>query len=43
YFQFGGSDHIVLFEAACNVGLIAQPNVHYNQGQWIGQGHPYGG
>lgn len=37
YFQFGGSDIVMLFEAAGSVGLIAQPNVHYNQGSWIGQ------
>ncbi|HEX4302170.1 MAG TPA: phosphatidylserine decarboxylase [Rhizomicrobium sp.] len=40
YFQFGGSDHIVLFEAACNVALTAQPSVHYNQGQAIGHAYP---
>ena len=36
YFQFGGSDHIVLFERSCNVTLTAQPNVHYKQGEAIG-------
>lgn len=40
YFQFGGSDHIMLFEAACNVNITAQPNVHYNQGVCIGYAHP---
>ncbi|MCY1065376.1 phosphatidylserine decarboxylase [Nannocystis sp. RBIL2] len=40
YFQFGGSDHIVLFEAACNVNLTAQPQVHHNQGQAIGLAYP---
>ncbi|NOK31881.1 phosphatidylserine decarboxylase [Corallococcus exercitus] len=40
YFQFGGSDIVVLFEAASSVGLMAQPNVHYNQGSWIGQAFP---
>jgi phosphatidylserine decarboxylase precursor len=40
YFQFGGSDHIVLFETACNVNITAQPNVHYNQGVCIGYAHP---
>lgn len=40
YFQFGGSDHIVMFEAASNVRLTAQPNVHYNQGACIGNAHP---
>jgi phosphatidylserine decarboxylase len=40
YFQFGGSDHVMLFEAASNVNLTAQPNVHYNQGACIGQAYP---
>jgi len=40
YFQFGGSDHIVLFEAASNVTLSAEVNVHYNQGRPIGTAAP---
>jgi phosphatidylserine decarboxylase len=40
YFQFGGSDHIVLFEAVSNVNLTAQPGAHYNQGACIGYAHP---
>jgi len=40
YFQFGGSDHIVLFERASNVSLTAQPDVHYNQGESIGRAYP---
>jgi phosphatidylserine decarboxylase len=40
YFQFGGSDHIVLFEAASNVSFLAQPNVHYNQGTAIARAYP---
>lgn len=40
YFQFGGSDIVVLFEAASSVGLMARPQVHYNQGSWIGQAFP---
>ena len=40
YFQFGGSDCIVLFEAASMVDLTAQPNVHYNQGAVIGKAYP---
>ncbi|WP_223641941.1 phosphatidylserine decarboxylase [Corallococcus sp. EGB] len=40
YFQFGGSDIVVLFEASSSVGLTARPNVHYNQGSWIGQAFP---
>lgn len=39
YFQFGGSDHIVLFEAADRVNLTAQPDVHYNQGAVIGKAY----
>jgi phosphatidylserine decarboxylase precursor len=39
YFQFGGSDFIIVFERACKVQLIAQPNVHYNQGRVIGNSH----
>lgn len=41
YFQFGGSDFIMVFERACNVQLIARQNVHYNQGSGIGNAHPY--
>ena len=37
YFQFGGSDHIVLFEAAAAVELSAQPDLHYKQGVEIGR------
>jgi phosphatidylserine decarboxylase len=40
YFQSGGSDHVVMFEARANVNLTAQPNVHYNQGACIGQAFP---
>jgi phosphatidylserine decarboxylase len=40
YFQFGGSDHVVLFEASVNVKLTAQVNVHYNQGSRIGYASP---
>jgi phosphatidylserine decarboxylase len=32
YFQFGGSDHIVLYEAAANVTITAEVGEHYNQG-----------
>jgi len=37
YFQFGGSDHIVLFEAAAAVTISAEVNEHYNQGTRIGE------
>ncbi len=41
YFQFGGSDFVMVFERASNVQLITQPNVHYYQGTWIGNAYPY--
>jgi phosphatidylserine decarboxylase len=40
YFQFGGSDFILIFERASNMQLITKQNVHYNQGSWIGNAHP---
>jgi len=40
YFQFGGSDIVVLFEAKANVSLTAQPNIHYKTGTKIGEAHP---
>lgn len=40
YFQFGGSDIIMVFEASSNVCLSAQPNVHYKMGTKIGQAYP---
>ena len=41
YFQFGGSDFVMVFERASNVQLISQPKIHYNQGSWIGNAYPY--
>lgn len=41
YFQFGGSDFVMVFERASNVQLICQPNVHYKQGTWVGNAYPY--
>ncbi len=41
YFQFGGSDFVMVFERASNVQLINQPNVHVQQGTWIGNAFPY--
>ena len=35
YFQFGGSDVIVLFEAKSDVRFTAQPGVHYKMGTKI--------
>jgi hypothetical protein len=32
YFQFGGSDFVMVFERASNVQLVSQPGVHVNQG-----------
>ncbi|HEX8990211.1 MAG TPA: phosphatidylserine decarboxylase [Anaerolineales bacterium] len=40
YFQFGGSDFVMVFERSSNVQLICQPNVHYKQGSWIGNAYP---
>lgn len=40
YFQFGGSDIIMVFEASSNVMLTAQPNVHYKMGTKIGEANP---
>jgi phosphatidylserine decarboxylase len=40
YFQFGGSDIIVLFEAKSNVSFTAQPGVHYKMGTKIAQAYP---
>jgi phosphatidylserine decarboxylase len=40
YFQFRGSDFILLFEQASQVKLTCQPNLHYQQGSRIGQVHP---
>ena len=40
YFQFGGSDVVMLFESSVNAGLIMQPGVHYKQGSWIGHAFP---
>lgn len=41
YFQFGGSDFVMVFERASNVQLVSQPHVHCNQGSWIGRASPY--
>ena len=40
YFQFGGSDVVVLFEARCNVCFTAQPDTHYRMGSKIAQAYP---
>jgi phosphatidylserine decarboxylase len=41
YFQFGGSDFVMVFERASNVQLISRKDVHVNQGTWIGNAFPY--
>lgn len=40
YFQFGGSDIILLFEASSNVCFNARPTVHYKMGAKIAQAYP---
>ena len=40
YFQFGGSDVVMLFEAASNVSITAQLGVHYKVGSRIAQAFP---
>jgi len=40
YFQFGGSDIVVIFQARSNVSFIAQPGVHYKTGTRIAQSYP---
>lgn len=39
YFQFGGSDIVMLFEAKSNVSFNAQPGVHYKMGAKIAQAY----
>src|ERR1035437_3737048 len=40
YFQFGGSDIVMLFEASSNVCFTAQPAIHYKMGTKIAQAYP---
>ncbi|MBI3567936.1 MAG: phosphatidylserine decarboxylase [Gemmatimonadetes bacterium] len=40
YFQFGGSDFVMVFERASNVELTSQAGVHYQQGTSIGNAYP---
>lgn len=40
YFQFGGSDIILLFESSSNVSFSAQPGSHYKMGAKIAQAYP---
>lgn len=43
YFQFGGSDLVMLFEASSNVSITAQLGVHYKVGSRIAQAYPVSG
>jgi phosphatidylserine decarboxylase precursor len=40
YFQFGGSDIVMVFEQASNVTITAQPGIHYKVGTQIAKAHP---
>ncbi len=40
YFQFGGSDFVMVFERASNVHLTSRVGVHAQQGSCIGQAYP---
>jgi phosphatidylserine decarboxylase precursor len=40
YFQFGGSDFVMVFERASNVHLTCQRDVHCQQGTAIGDAYP---
>lgn len=40
YFQFGGSDIVMVFEAASNVSFTAQPGVHYKYGTKVADAYP---
>ena len=42
YFQFGGSDIVVVFERQSNVNITAQPGVHYRTGTKIAEAYPVG-
>lgn len=40
YFQFGGSDFVMVFSREANVHLDWQPNVHVRQGMAVGKAYP---
>jgi phosphatidylserine decarboxylase len=40
YFQFGGSDFVMVFERSSNVQLVCRPEVHYQQGAAVGNAFP---
>ena len=39
YFQFGGSDFVMVFESRCQVELTCRGDAHYVQGSAIGRLH----
>ena len=42
YFQFGGSDIVVIFQRQSNVNITAQPGTHYKMGTVMGYAYPAG-
>ena len=42
YFQFGGSDIVMVFQRESNVSITAQPGVHYRSGTRIAMAYPVG-
>lgn len=42
YFQFGGSDTVIVFQRSSNVDITAQPGTHYKMGTVIGHAYPAG-
>ncbi len=40
YFQFGGSDIVMVFQNQSNISFTAQPGVHYKFGTRIGKAYP---
>ena len=42
YFQFGGSDIVLVSQRQSNVNLTAQPGTHYKMGTVIGHAYPAG-
>jgi len=42
YFQFGGSDFVMVFERSSNVQLVIPAGARVAQGSWIGNAYPYG-
>ena len=42
YFQFGGSDIVMVFQRDSNVSITAQPGIHYKFGTRIAEAYPVG-